>query len=94
MNFETLIEHARQHRPDPDRPGFETRLRARIAELRRSREADAAGLFAAWLWRASLGLTPIAAALALVVFLTHGFALPADAGSVLAHLAGWLPGSL
>lgn len=91
MNFETLIERAREHRPVPERPGFEIRLRARITELRRAREADAAGLFAAWLWRASLGLTPVAAVLALTVFLTHGFALPLDAGDVLVHLAGWLP---
>lgn len=91
MNFETLIARAREHQPDPERPGFETRLRARIAELRRAREADTAGLFTAWLWRASLGLAPVVLALALSVFLTHGFAPPLDAADALVQLAGWLP---
>jgi hypothetical protein len=90
MNCEELIELARQHRPDPGGLGFETRLRARLRELRT--EAETTGVFAKWLWRASWGLTPVTTGLAVVFLVSNGFSLPAGAESILTHLAAFLPG--
>jgi hypothetical protein len=91
MNCEELIELARQHRPDPGDFGFETRLRARLRELRE--EAETTGVFARWLWRASWGLTPVTTGLAVLFLISHGLTLPAGAESILAHLAAFLPGA-
>lgn len=92
MTYEEIIELARQHDPGADAvlPGFETRLSARIRELRT--EAETAGVFASWFWRASLGLTPVATAVAVFLLVSHGFSLPDGADSLLGQLTTLLPG--
>ncbi|MCB1079050.1 MAG: hypothetical protein KDM63_07370 [Verrucomicrobiae bacterium] len=90
MNYDDLIDLARQHEPGGSLPGFETRLRARISELRHS--DDASRVFSLWLWRASWGLTPVATALTVVLFVFHGTSIPDGADSILHHLAAYLPG--
>jgi hypothetical protein len=89
MEYEALIELARQHHPDHGNLGFETRLRARLRELRA--EAETTGVFAKWLWRASWGLTPVTTTLAIIFLVSNGFSLPDGAESILSHLAAWLP---
>ena len=95
-SFDALFELAREHRPEmTPRPGFETRLEARIRELREA-GADSAAvlpLFTQWLWRTSWGLSPVVVLLTLFVVLMYGFDLPDGAGSVIFHLTEWLPGS-
>jgi len=91
MNYDDLIDLARQHRPDPGDFGFETRLRTRLRELRT--EAETAGVFANWLWRVSWGLTPVMTGLAILFLISHGLTLPAGAESIVAHLAAFLPGA-
>ncbi len=93
--FDALLELARQHEPDAEpRPGFDTRLRARIRELRVAGGEPAAAfpLFTRWLWSASWGLSPVAALLALLLALFYGFSLPEGAGTLVFHLADWIPG--
>ena len=93
-SFDTLLELARQHEPDLEpRPGFDTRLRARIRELREGGESpNVFPLFTRWLWRASWGLSPVVALLALLLVFFYGIGLPDGAGSLVFHLAEWIPG--
>ncbi|MCB1235935.1 MAG: hypothetical protein KDM91_12775 [Verrucomicrobiae bacterium] len=67
--WETLITRAAAHRPDTAAAelGFETRLMARLREMRRLSEDGFLEVFSKWLWRGALGLWPGAVALALLV---------------------------
>lgn len=94
-SFDDLMALARQHRPESQpRPGFDTRLGARIRDLRATGESEAFfPLFCDWLWRASWSLTPITALLALFFALHYGIALPDGAGALVTHLTHFLPGA-
>ena len=92
--LDILLELASGHEPDlVPRPGFETRLRARIRELREQEDALGAvfPIFSKWLWRTSLGLTPVAALLALFFALVYGIGLPEGADSLLWQFSEWIP---
>lgn len=91
MNYDELLSLARSHPVGRDLPGFDNRLRSRLRELRSAE--DTAGLFARWLWGASWGLAPVAAALAIGLFASQGLSMPVGAESVLVHLAPYLPES-
>lgn len=93
--FETLMALASEHRPDAEPgPGFDTRLQARIRELREASGdlgTSFSALFTQWLWRTSWGLTPVVAILVLFFALFYGLNLPEGAGSLVYHLANLLP---
>ena len=59
-DFEALIESAAAHAPDTAAAelGFETRLMARIRELRDSGSGSLFEVLATWSWRSAFGLSP------------------------------------
>jgi len=94
--FEKLIALAREHRPGEEFAaafGFETRLLARLRELRETggEPGGFSAVFSNWLWRTSWGLTPVVTALAIFLVLSHGLALPEGAGDLVHRFTSLLP---
>lgn len=99
MKFDRLLQFASEHEPDTAAAqlGFETRLRARLAELRDAPDTGAAAvLFSRWLWRVSFGLAPLIAAGVVFWFflLSQGLSLPAGTDGVFSQLTALFPGDL
>lgn len=98
--FTEMLTLAREDRIDTSRAefGFETRLAARIAELRRAGEAPDRNLWdeaIAWLWGGAAGAAPLVAGLAIWFALVYGldFRSGESSGldSIYHHLSAYLP---
>lgn len=96
--FEELIESAAEYAPDTAAAelGFETRLMARIRELRDNGNGSLFEVVASWSWRSAFGLTPVVLAALVFFFVAHGasLSLPAGTQEFVGYLAGWLPSDL
>ena len=96
MKFEQLIELASKCEPDTEAAqlGFQTRLAARIRELR-AVESTGIPLFSSWLWRVSWGLVPLViAGVAWFLVVSQGLSLPAGTDGVFGQLTALVPGDL
>jgi len=98
--FADTLALAREYSPDTAAAefGFNSRLSARIAELRREGEAPGRSLWdeaIAWLWGGAAGAAPIVAGLAIWFFVAHGLDLhlSLDTGfdSLLDQLTAYFP---
>ncbi len=97
-DFDAILELARAYQPDTSRAefGFEARLSARLAELRREGFTPAGSLWdeaLTWLWGGAAGTAPVVAGLAVWFFVANGLNihLDADFGSLFHHLTSYLP---
>jgi len=96
--FEATLKRARDYRPDTSRAefGFETRLSARLAELRREGITPAGSFWdeaLTWLWGGAAGTAPVVAGLAVWFFVANGLNIHLDSnlGSLFQHLTSYLP---
>ncbi len=93
MNRDTTLESvlaaAREHLPHGEAPafGFETRLRALLAE----RRPGLADYLASFSWRFAAASLPLAVAAIAFLALQHQYGLPDGFGGVLAQWSGLLP---
>lgn len=91
-NFEELIDSAKNHQIDTSAAefGFETRLMASIRELGRT-ESGFLDVFGNWLWKSSIGLTPIVAILITLAIILHGINIPNGTSGVISYVVDSLP---
>jgi len=96
--FDKLIESAAAFEPNTAAAelGFETRLMARIRELRENGGGSLFEVVATWSWRSVFGLTPVVLGALVFFFVAHGasLSLPAGTQEFVGYLAGWLPSEL
>lgn len=94
-NYDELIEQAALYRPDTERAqlGFDTRLMARIRELRAGGNGSFFEIFAEWSWRSAFGLAPLAVGAAVLLIAVHGASLSLPEGSedIVGYFASWIP---
>ena len=99
--FEDTLALARDFQADTSRAefGFETRLAARLADLRREGLSPAGNLWdeaLTWLWGGAAGTAPVVAGLAVWFFIANGLNIHLDSniGSLFHHLTSYLPFSV
>ena len=96
--YDELVQLAADHEPDTASVelGFETRLMARLREMRETNGGSLFEIIASWSWRSAFGLTPVVAAALVFFFVVHGISLTLPAGTeeFVGYLAAWLPSDL